>query len=100
MVLLGQWYKFHLSHAGFFPLSSSEVIAMWPELVLTSESGTNSETYRRIMELFWVISNNLGIMYTAMGELSYGVYVFNTASQGFYNLDLILLLFLSSLHFV
>lgn len=103
MVLLGHsCCEFHLSHAGFSPSSSSEMMAVWPELAPTSESGTNSETCRRIMELFLVTSNNLGIMYTLVGELSHGVYIWGltTASQGFYNLDLILLLFFSFLHFV
>lgn len=78
MVLLGySWCEFHLSHAGFSPSSSGEMMALWQELVLTSESGTNSETYRRLMELFPVLSNNFRIMYTIVGELSHGVYIFN-----------------------
>lgn len=43
-------------------------MAMWPELALTSESGTNSEIYRDFY---------FGIMCAIAGELNHGAYVFN-----------------------
>lgn len=49
-------------------LTSSGVMAMWPELALTSESGTNSEIYRGFY---------FGIMCAIAGELNHGAYVFN-----------------------
>lgn len=70
----GRSFIYHMQDSLYHP---GEMMATWPELALTSETGTNTETYRRIMELFPVISNNLGIMYTIVGELSHGVYVFN-----------------------
>lgn len=48
--------------------TSSGAMAVWPELALTSESGTNSEIYRGFC---------IEIMYAIAGELSHGVYVFS-----------------------
>lgn len=44
------------------------MMTMWPELALTSESGTNSETH---------LGFYIGIKHAIAGELGCEVYVFN-----------------------